>query len=79
VRLNRLALENFRSYAAAELLPDERLTIVAGPNGAGKTNLLESIHVTITGRSHRAGTEGELVRHGAPWGRVRLDVAAERG
>ena len=79
MRLNRLALENFRSYAAAELLPDERLTIVAGPNGAGKTNLLESIHVTITGRSHRAGTEGEMVRHGAPWGRVRLDVAAERG
>ncbi len=79
MRLNRLALENFRSYAAAELLPDERLTIVAGPNGAGKTNLPEAIHVTITGRSHRAGTEGELVRHGAPWGRVRLDVAAERG
>jgi DNA replication and repair protein RecF len=79
VRLNRLALENFRSYASAELLPDERLTIVAGRNGAGKTNLLESIHVAITGRSHRAGADAELVRHGAPWARVRLDVASETG
>jgi DNA replication and repair protein RecF len=79
VRLNRLALENFRSYAAAELLPDERLTIVAGRNGAGKTNLLESVYVAITGRSHRAGADAELVRHGAAWGRVRLDLTTDGG
>ncbi len=79
VRLNRLALENYRSYAAAELLPDARLTIVAGRNGAGKTNLLESVYVAITGRSHRASADAELVRHGATWARVRLDVASEAG
>jgi DNA replication and repair protein RecF len=79
MRLNRLALENFRSYPSAELLPDERLTIVAGPNGAGKTNLLEAVHVAITGRSHRASADAELVRHGAPWARVRLDVTSDSG
>ncbi|HET8586853.1 MAG TPA: DNA replication and repair protein RecF [Candidatus Limnocylindria bacterium] len=79
MRLNRLALESFRSYASAELLPDERLTIVAGRNGAGKTNLLEAIHVAITGRSHRAAADIELVRHGAPWARVRLDVTSDAG
>lgn len=74
MRLTRLALESFRSYAAAELLPDAGLTVVSGPNGAGKTNLLEAAHVAITGRSHRAPSEVELVRHGAPFGRVRLDL-----
>lgn len=78
MRLTRLSLTDFRSYAAAELLPDAGLTIVAGPNGAGKTNLLEAIHVAVTGRSHRAAADHELVRHGQPFGRVRLDLAAER-
>jgi DNA replication and repair protein RecF len=79
MRLTRLSLEDFRSYAAAELHPDPGLTIVAGPNGAGKTNLLEAVHVAITGRSHRAGAEAELVRHGRPFARVRLDLADEEG
>ena len=74
MRLNHLALENYRSYAAAELHLDPGLTIVAGPNGAGKTNLLEAIFVAIAGRRHRANSDAELVRHGADFGRVRLDL-----
>jgi len=73
--LTRLALFDFRSYAAAEITPDAGLTVVAGPNGTGKTNLLEAIHATIVGRSHRAGADVELVRHGAPFARVRLELA----
>ena len=73
--LTRLALFDFRSYATAEITPDAGLTVVAGPNGSGKTNLLEAIHATIVGRSHRAGTDVELVRHGTPFARVRLELA----
>jgi DNA replication and repair protein RecF len=79
VRLTRLVLEDFRSYAAAELHPEPGLTIVAGPNGAGKTNLLEAVFVTVTGRSHRAGADAEMVRHGRPFARVRLDLADAQG
>ena len=75
MELTRLALEAFRSYTAAELIPDPGLTVVAGPNGTGKTNLLEAIHTTIVGRSHRAVVDSELVRHGAPFARVRLELA----
>ena len=78
MRLTRVALENFRSYAAAELHLDPGLTIVAGPNGAGKTNLLEAIFVAIAGRRNRANTDAELVRHGADFGRVRLDLTGPR-
>lgn len=79
MELTRLALADFRSYAAAELLPDAGLTVVAAPNGTGKTNLLEAIHVAVTGRSHRASTDAELVRHGQPFGRVRLELAGGTG
>lgn len=74
VSLVRVELHDFRSYADAELTPDAGLTVVAAPNGAGKTNLLEAIHVAITGRSHRAATEVELVRVGTPFARVRLEL-----
>jgi DNA replication and repair protein RecF len=74
VRLTRLLLEDFRSYESAELHPDPGLTIVSGPNGAGKTNLLEAVFVAATGRSHRAGADAEMVRHGRPFARVRLDL-----
>ena len=79
MRLTRLVLEDFRSYAAAELHPEPGLTIVAGPNGAGKTNLLEAVFVAVTGRSHRAGADAEMVRHGRPFARVRLDLADALG
>jgi DNA replication and repair protein RecF len=73
--VTRLVLENFRSYPSAELRPDRGLTVVVAPNGAGKTNLLEAISVAITGRSHRAQTDSELVLHGAPFGRSLLELS----
>jgi DNA replication and repair protein RecF len=74
MELTRLELTDFRSYSAAELRPDPGLTVIAAPNGAGKTNLLEAVHVAITGRSHRAGTDAELVRHGADLARVVVEL-----
>ncbi|MGI8998993.1 MAG: DNA replication/repair protein RecF [Candidatus Limnocylindria bacterium] len=79
MELTRLSLTDFRSYAAAELIPNTGLTVVAGPNGTGKTNLLEAIHATIVGRSHRADVDAELVRHGAPFARIRLELAGGTG
>jgi DNA replication and repair protein RecF len=73
--LSRMTLADFRSYEEAELTPEPGLTVVAAPNGTGKTNLLEAIHVAVTGRSHRAAVDADLVRHGQPFGRVRLDLA----
>lgn len=75
MRLARLQLDHFRSYANAELAPDPGLTLIAGPNGAGKTNLLESIWVAVSGRSHRTAADVDLVAHGAPLARIGLEVS----
>lgn len=74
MRLTRLLLEDFRSYPSAELRPEPGLTVVSGPNGAGKTNLLEAVFLAVAGRSHRAATDTELVRHGRPFAKIRLDL-----
>ena len=72
MRIERIALRDFRSYEGAELSLGPGLTVVHGPNGAGKTNLLEGLYFGCTGRSFRTGDERRLVRHGA--GAARVEV-----
>lgn len=79
MQLSRLELTDFRSYAAGELRPHPGLTVIIAPNGAGKTNLLEAVHVAVTGRSHRASVDAELVRHGADMARVVLELDGGTG
>ncbi len=74
--VTRLAVRDFRSYAAAELRPGAGLTVVTGHNGAGKTNLLEALYFACTGRSCRTANERELVRFGTPLARTELGCTA---
>ena len=45
---------------------------MTGPNGVGKTNLLEALHVGSQGFSPRTRADAQLVRFGAPVGRVTI-------
>jgi DNA replication and repair protein RecF len=75
VRVTRLRLRDFRTYAATEVALGEGLTVVHGPNGAGKTNLLEGLYFGCTGRSCRTTNEREVVRFDAgPGAAVRVTV-----
>jgi DNA replication and repair protein RecF len=79
MRVERIALRDFRSYEAAELALGPGLTIVHGANGAGKTNLLEGLYFGCTGRSFRTANERSLVRFGAPATRVVLSGSDDDG
>lgn len=68
LRLRRLTLTDFRSYARVELVLDGRPAAIAGPNGAGKTNLLEAISLIGPGRGLRGARLDELPRIGGPGG-----------
>ena len=70
MRIERIALRDFRSYEVAELALGPGLTIVYGANGAGKTNLLEGLYFGCTARSFRTTNERNLVRFGAGATRV---------
>jgi DNA replication and repair protein RecF len=79
LRVSRLRLRDFRTYAAAEVALGERLTVIHGPNGAGKTNLLEGLYFGCTGRSCRTANEREVVRFDAPAARMEVDLLAPDG
>lgn len=65
LRLSRLSLTGFRSYAALTWHPQGRISVLAGPNGSGKTNLLEAISLLVPGRGLRGARVAELQRLGA--------------
>jgi DNA replication and repair protein RecF len=77
MRVTQLLLEDFRSYAAAEVPLGPAATVFVGPNGAGKTNLLEALHLLARGDSPRARDDSEMVRWGAAM--ARLVASHERG
>ncbi|MBV9734794.1 MAG: DNA replication/repair protein RecF [Acidisphaera sp.] len=69
LRLTRLALTDFRNYAALSWRPGGRIAVISGPNGSGKTNLLEAVSLLVPGRGLRGARAAELARRGAdrPW------------
>src|SRR5271165_2685905 len=78
MRVVSVQMRDFRSYARAEAVLGEGLTVVYGPNGAGKSNLLEALYFGCTARSPRTRNERELVRFGARATRVVVQLA-DRG
>jgi DNA replication and repair protein RecF len=92
VRVDRLTLTGFRSYASLDLRLGEGPQVIVGDNAAGKTNLIEAIVLLARGASHRSTTDAELIRwgdpltrleagvvHGSTRGPDRIEVTLERG
>jgi DNA replication and repair protein RecF len=79
VHLTRLALTDFRSYAAADLALGPGVSTLLGANGEGKTNVVEAAGYVSTLGSHRVGTDAPLVRRGAERAILRAAItSAER-
>jgi len=68
VRLTRLALTDFRSYATATIEPGPGFVLLSGDNGAGKTNMLEAVSLLTPGRGLRGASLAEMARNGGPGG-----------
>lgn len=72
-----LSLQDFRSYATAEVALEPGVTAFVGPNGQGKTNLVEAVGYVASHGSHRAATDAPLVRQGAPRAIVRAGIVKD--
>ena len=53
MHINKVRLQFFRNFQAADFSPHRNLNLIYGNNGAGKSSLLEAIHVLGFGRSFR--------------------------
>ncbi|WP_150460622.1 DNA replication/repair protein RecF [Nesterenkonia ebinurensis] len=77
MRLSRLRLQNYRSYADTELAFEPGPNALLGFNGVGKTNIAEAIGYLSSLSSHRVPQDGPLIRHGEDQAFIRAE--AHRG
>jgi DNA replication and repair protein RecF len=76
MRVDWLALTNFRSYQNLEWGPDPGINLLVGPNGAGKTNLLEAVGYLATLKSFRSVTDEAMVADDSSSAVVRAGISS---
>ena len=62
MKIKQLKLKNYRNYDLLELDFDESINILYGDNAQGKTNILESIYLCGTTKSHRGTKDRDLIK-----------------
>lgn len=72
--VERLALVDFRCFAAVDVELAAGLTVFTGANGEGKTSLLEAVGWAARGRSFRGVPDRALVRSGCEAAVLRAEV-----
>lgn len=60
--IESIKLENFRNYKTLELSLDAGTNIFHGENAQGKTNILESVYLCGTTKSHKGSKDREMIR-----------------
>ncbi len=60
--IQSLELSNFRNYCNLNIDFDNGTNILYGNNAQGKTNILESIYLAGTSKSHRAARDREIIK-----------------
>jgi len=77
VRINKLALTNFRSYNSLELDLEPGVITFIGDNGSGKTNIAESLIYLAFLSSHRVANNVPLISLGNQQAIIRAEVQRE--
>lgn len=63
--IERLELKHFRNYESLDLDLSHGTNILFGNNAQGKTNILESLYVACTTKSHKKSKDREMIRFGS--------------
>lgn len=74
MRIERVGLHNFRNYSHLELSFEEGTNLFYGDNAQGKTNILESMYLCGTTKSHRGGKDREFISFGEDESHIQMDV-----
>lgn len=72
--LKSVALSHFRNYDDLYMEFDKGTNILYGDNAQGKTNVLESIYVSGTTKSHKGSKDRELIQFGQEESHIRTVV-----
>lgn len=69
--IKSLELTNFRNYESCKIDLDSGTNIFYGDNAQGKTNILESIFMMATTKSHKGSKDAEMIRFGQEEAHIR--------
>lgn len=69
--LKSLELSNFRNYDFLSIEFDKGTNILFGDNAQGKTNILESIYLCATTKSHKGSKDSDIVKFHAEESHIR--------
>lgn len=69
-----LKLQNYRNYEYLNINFDEKINIIYGDNAQGKTNILESMYVCATSKSHRGSKDREIIRFDNDESHIKVNV-----
>lgn len=72
--IQELSLQNFRNYSYLQLILHPGINVFVGDNAQGKTNVLESIYLCATARSHRTSQEKEVIQWDKNESHIRLII-----
>jgi DNA replication and repair protein RecF len=61
LHIKHISLKGFRNYENEEIELNKGVNIFYGQNAQGKTNIIESIYLLSTGKSHRSQKDNELI------------------
>lgn len=76
--VKKISLKNYRNIERLELELKNGVNIFYGSNAQGKTNLLESIYIGATGRSHRTHKDKELIKFDKEEAHIRLEIQNDK-
>ena len=72
--IESIELKNFRNYQDLQLDFDKGTNIFYGDNAQGKTNILDSVYICGTTKSHKGSKDKEIIRFGEEESHIRMMV-----
>lgn len=72
--IETIELNNFRNYDSLSMEFDSETNILYGDNAQGKTNILESVYLCGTTKSHRGSKDKEMIRFHKDEAHIRMRV-----
>jgi len=74
MHIDSIEVGDFRNYKTAKLEFHNKTNILYGDNAQGKTNILESVFVCGTTKSHKGSKDRELIRIGQEEAHIRMHL-----
>ncbi len=77
MKIEQIRLDHFRNYEYLDLSLGSGTNLFYGDNAQGKTNILESVFMCGTTKSHRGAKDKEMIRFGSDEAHIRMQFVKQ--